>query len=88
MWQHRNSPLRKAEPRGMGRVAAPELLSQEGRAPSHGTRGSTESHLVKEARSRVEGYVAAPELAPVRRQGPELRDTWRRRSPPLQGGVV
>jgi hypothetical protein len=54
-WQHRSSPLRKAEPRAVGHVAAPELLSQEGRAQSCGTRGSTGAHLIKEARTGAEG---------------------------------
>jgi hypothetical protein len=44
-WQHRSSPLRKAEPRAMGHVVAPKLPSQEGRARSRGTRGSTEAHI-------------------------------------------
>jgi hypothetical protein len=44
-WQHWSSPLRKAELGAGGHVAAPELPSQEGRARSHGTRGSTGSHL-------------------------------------------
>jgi hypothetical protein len=63
-------------------VVAPELPSQEGRAPSRGTRGSTEAHLVKEVRSGAEEYVAAPELTSARRQDPELKDTWRRQSSP------
>jgi hypothetical protein len=69
-------------------VAAPELPSQEGKGQSRGTRGSTGAHLVKEARSGAEGYVAAPELTSARRRGPGPRDTWWHRSPPLQGGVV
>jgi hypothetical protein len=56
-------------------VAAPKLSSRRGRARSHGTRGSTEAHLVREARSGAEGHVAAPELTLLGRQGPELRDT-------------
>jgi hypothetical protein len=44
-WQHRSSPLRKAEPRAMGHVVAPKLPSQEGRARSRRTRGSTEAHI-------------------------------------------
>jgi hypothetical protein len=35
----------------VGYVAAPELSSRGGRARNHGTRGSTEAHLVREARS-------------------------------------
>jgi hypothetical protein len=69
-------------------VAAPELPSQGGRARSHGTRGSTKANLVKGARSRAERYVAVPELTSARRRGPGPQDMWRRRSPPLQGGVV
>jgi hypothetical protein len=34
------------------------------------------------------GHVAAPELTSTRRRGPELRDTWWRRSSPQQGGEV
>jgi hypothetical protein len=69
-------------------VAAPELSSRGGSARSHGTRGSTGAHLVREARSGAEGHVAAPELTSAWRRGPGPWDTWRRRSPPLQGGVV
>jgi hypothetical protein len=88
MWQHRNSPLRKVEPRAMGHVAAPELSSQEGRARSPRTCGSVGAHLNKEARSRAAGHMAGPELTSARRQGSELRDTWRRQSSPQQGGKV
>jgi hypothetical protein len=69
-------PMVHSPPGAMGHVAELELPSQEGRAQSCGTRGSTEPHLVKEARSRAEGRVAAPELTSARRQGPEPRDTW------------
>jgi hypothetical protein len=34
------------------------------------------------------GHVAAPELTSARRRDPELRDTWRCRSSPQQGGDV
>jgi hypothetical protein len=44
-WQHRSSHLRKAEPRAMEHVAAPELFSEEGRAPSRGTRDTTVAPL-------------------------------------------
>jgi hypothetical protein len=54
----------------VGHVVAPELPYQEGRAWSHGTRGSTGGHLVKEARTGAEGHVAASELTSARRQGP------------------
>jgi hypothetical protein len=76
MWQHRSSPLRKAKPRAVGHVAAPELPSQEGRARSHGTHGSIGAHLIKEARTGAEGHVAAPEPTSARRRGPGLQDTW------------
>jgi hypothetical protein len=69
----------------VGYVAVPELSSWGGRARSHGTRGSTGAHLVREARFGAEEHVAAPELTLSRRQGPELRDTW---SSPQQGGEV
>jgi hypothetical protein len=72
----------------VGYVAASELSSRGGRARSHGTCGSTDAHLVREARSGAEGHVAAPELTLTRRRGPGSRDMWWRRSPPLQGGVV
>jgi hypothetical protein len=78
-----HSPLGAA-----GYVTAPELSSRGGRARSHGTRGSIGAHLVREARSGVEGHVAAPELTSTRRRSLGPRDTWRRRIPPLQGGVV
>jgi hypothetical protein len=69
-----------------GDVAAPELSPRGSRAQSHGTRGSTGAHLDREVRSGAEGHVATSELSSVRRRGPGPRDTWRRRSPPLQGG--
>jgi hypothetical protein len=72
----------------VGYVAASELSSQGGKAWSHGTCGSTRAHLFRKARSGAEGHVAASELTSTRRQGPGPRDTWWRRSPPLQGGVV
>jgi hypothetical protein len=50
-----------------GHVTAPELPSQEGRAPSPGTRGSVGAHLSKEARSEAVGHMAAPELTTARR---------------------
>jgi hypothetical protein len=62
----------------VGYVAAPELFSQGGRARSYGACGSIGAHLVREARSRAEGHVAAPELTSIRRRGPGPRDTWRR----------
>jgi hypothetical protein len=34
----------------------------------------------------VVGYVAAPEPSSVGRRGPELRNTWQRRSSTQQGG--
>jgi hypothetical protein len=51
----------------VGHVAAPELPSQEGRAQSRGTHGSTGAHLSKEARSRAKGHMAAPELTSAMR---------------------
>jgi hypothetical protein len=81
-------PMVHSPPGAVGHVAALELPSQEGRARSHGTHSSTGAHLVKEARFRAEGHVAAPELTSVRRRGPSPRDTWWHRSLPLQGGAV
>jgi hypothetical protein len=72
----------------MGHMAAPELPSQEGRVQSHGTRGITGAHLIREARSGTEGHVAAAELTSARSRGLGPWDTWWRQSPPLQGGVV
>jgi hypothetical protein len=72
----------------VGHVAASKLPSQKGRARSHGTCGSTRAHLVKEARSRAEGHVAASELILTRRRGPGPRDKWWHWSPPLQGCVI
>jgi hypothetical protein len=58
-------------------VAAPELSSRRGRARSHGTHGSAESHIGRDARSGAEEHVAAPELNSVRRRGPEPRGSTR-----------
>jgi hypothetical protein len=71
----------------VGHVAAPELHSQKGKAPSHGTRGSTGAPLRK-AEPRAMGHVAAPELISSMRQGLKLRDTWQCRSSAQQGGEV
>jgi hypothetical protein len=60
-------PVVHSLPGAVGHVAPPELLSQEGRVLSHGTRGSTGAHLIKEARSGAEGHVVAPELTSARR---------------------
>jgi hypothetical protein len=55
---------------------------------SHGTRGSTRAHLIKEARSGAEGHVAVLELTSVRRRGLGSQDTWQHWSSPRQGGDV
>jgi hypothetical protein len=81
-------PVVHSPPGAVGHMAAPKLPSQEGRARSHGTHGSTGAHLIKEVRSRAEGHVAAQELTSARWRGPGPWDTWWHRSPPLQGGVV
>jgi hypothetical protein len=52
---------------------------------SRGVRGSTGALL---SRRRGRGYVAAPEPISTRRRGPELRNTWQRRSLTQQGGEV
>jgi hypothetical protein len=62
----------------LGAVAASELSSRGGRARSHRPHGSTRAHIVREARSRFEGHVAAPELTSAQRNGPGPWDTWRR----------
>jgi hypothetical protein len=74
--------------RAVGHMVAPELLSQKAIAPSHRTRGSIRTHLIKEERTGAEGHMVAPELTSTRRRGPEPQDTWWRGSPPLHGGVV
>jgi hypothetical protein len=58
-------------------MTASDLPSQEGSALCCGTCDSTRNHLNKDARSGA-----------ARRQGPELRDTCRLWSPPLQESVV
>jgi hypothetical protein len=77
-WQHRSSPLRKAEPGAGGHVAAPELPSQEGRARSHVTRGSAGAHLSTKARSEATGHVVAPEPTSTGWCGPKLQLIWQR----------
>jgi hypothetical protein len=57
----------------VGHVIALELHSQEGKARSHGTRGSTRAHLTKEARPGAEGHVVVPKVASARRRGPGVR---------------
>jgi hypothetical protein len=61
---------------------------QGGEVQGRGTYGSVRAHLSKETRFEAEGYVVASELTSARRRGPRPLDTWRLRSPPLQGGVV
>jgi hypothetical protein len=75
-------------PGAVGHVAAPELPSQEVRALSSGTCGSTGAHLRKESMSGATRLVAAPELFSARRRGLGLRNTWWCWSTPLQGGEV
>jgi hypothetical protein len=77
-WQRWSSPLREAEPRAMGHMAAPEPTQQGGEAWGHETRGSTGVHLSKEVRSGVAGYVVAPEPTSAGRCGPKLQLTWQR----------
>jgi hypothetical protein len=81
-------PMVHSPPRAVGHVAVLELPSQEGRAPSRGTRDSVGAHLSKEARSGAARHVTAPELTLARRRGSELRDTWWRRSSSQQVGEV
>jgi hypothetical protein len=49
-------------------VTAPEI-SRGGRARSHGTRGSVEAHLDRDAKSGAEERVVALELNSERRRG-------------------
>jgi hypothetical protein len=51
-----------------------------------GPRGSAGAHLGREARSEAEEHVATPEPTSTGRRGPELRNTWQRRSSTQQGG--
>jgi hypothetical protein len=81
-------PVVHSPPGALGHMAALELPSQEGRAQSHGTRGSTRAYLIKEVGTGAEGHVAAPELTSARRRGLGPWDIWWHRSLPLQGGVV
>jgi hypothetical protein len=60
-------PMVHGLPGAMRHVAALELPSQEGRAWSCGTHGSTGAHLSKEARSKAVGHMEAMELTSVRR---------------------
>jgi hypothetical protein len=69
-------PVVHSLPGAVGHMTALELPSQEGRAKSHGTCGSTRAHLVKDARSRAEGHMIASELTSARRRGPVPRDMW------------
>jgi hypothetical protein len=77
-WQHRSSPLRKAEPRAVGHVAALELTSQEVKAQSRGIRGSAGGHLSMEAMSEAVGHVVAPEPTSAVRCVLKLQLTWQR----------
>jgi hypothetical protein len=81
-------PVVHSPPGVVGHVVAVELPSQEGRARSRGTHGTTGAHLVKEARSRAEGHGTTPELTLARRRGPGLWDTWQCWSSPQHGGEV
>jgi hypothetical protein len=54
----------------VGHVAAPKLPSQEGRAPSHWTRGSTEAPL-SEGRASSRGRCGSTETPLSGRQSPE-----------------
>jgi hypothetical protein len=93
-WSHgtRDSAIahlsKEARSEATAHVAAPELPSQGGEVRGHGTHGGAGTHLCREVRSGDGGHGAALELTSTRRQGPGSRDTWRHRSPPLQGGVV
>jgi hypothetical protein len=60
-WQHQSSPLKKAEHRAMGHVAAPKLPLGEGKVRSCGTHDSTGAHLSKEESSGSARHVAALE---------------------------
>jgi hypothetical protein len=61
--------------RVMGYMAAPELSPQGGRARSHEARGSVRALPSREARSRADWHVEAPEATSIGWWGLELRDT-------------
>jgi hypothetical protein len=52
-------PVAHSPSEAVGYVATLELPSQEGRAPSRGTHGSTGAHLDREERSGATWYVTA-----------------------------
>jgi hypothetical protein len=67
----------------VGHVAAPELPSQEDRAPSRGTHGSTGAPL--SGRQSPELWdIWQHRSLPLRKAEPELWDTWQHRSSPLR----
>jgi hypothetical protein len=65
-----------------GSIGAPVSVRQSPEPWAHGSTGTPPQE------GRALGYVAAPELTSARRRGTRARDTWRRRSPPQQGGEV
>jgi hypothetical protein len=67
----------------VGYVAAPEPSSREGEA---GAMWQRRSSPLGEAEPRAMGHVAALESTSTGRRGPELRNTWQRRSSTQQGG--
>jgi hypothetical protein len=81
-------PVVHSPPGVVGHVAASELPSQEGRAWSHGTHGSTGAHIVKEARSKADGHVTALELTSASRRCLGPWDTWQHQSSPQHRGKV
>jgi hypothetical protein len=87
-WQHRSSPRRRQGPELRDMWQRRSSPQQGSEVRGRGTCGGAGAHLCREVRSGAEGHVAVPELTSARRRGPGPRDTWRRRSPPLQGGVI
>jgi hypothetical protein len=80
-------PAVHSPPGAIGHVAAPELLSQKGRALSRGTYGSTRAPLSEKGRAQSHGICgnAGDHLSKEARSGavgdvtaPELTSTMRR----------
>jgi hypothetical protein len=82
-WQHRSPPLEEVRP--VPRDSARAHLDRE-------TRSRTEKHVIpselssRGGRTWSMGHVAVSEPTSTGRRGPELRNTWQRRSSTQQGG--
>jgi hypothetical protein len=65
-----------------------QILLYSSLTDTYGTCGDVGALLSGEVGSGAAGHMAALEPSRVRRQDPEPRDTWWRRSPPEQGGRI